>query len=437
MSPDPSIPLETVFSGPDAPSEQDMYKCVHCGFCLQACPTYLQTGLETESPRGRIALMKAVNEGRIGITPGVFRHWDLCIQCRACEVSCPSGVPYGRLIEATMGQVERHRNPPLVSKFFKYILLRHILPRQGILSILVKILRFYQQSGAQRAFRKSRALQIFFARMAKLEKASPQVPATTFKALGQVIPSQHGHKAKVALVSGCIMPLVHGPQMDAVVRVLTRNGCEVMVPSEQVCCGAINTHVGDLEKARDLARQNINAFLITDADAIIVASAGCGIRMKEYHDLLKDDSEYANKALELSSIVKDIHEFLVDLPFRPPKGRLDIGVTYQDSCHLSHAQRITNAPRILLRSIPGLKLVETSNSTRCCGAGGTYMLTQRESSLRLLNSKMREIEDTETEIVATANPGCMLQLQYGVRQTNSTMQVKYITDILDEAYGSE
>ena len=430
-------PPTALFSGPDAPAEEDLYKCVHCGFCLQACPTYVQTGLETESPRGRIALMKAVNEGRIGITPTVFRHWDLCIQCRACEVACPSGVPYGRLIEATMAQVERHRKPSLLPWLAEAVLLRRVLPHQRRLGLLVKGLRLYQHSGAQRAVRKSGVLRLLSARLAELERSAPPVPATSFRPAGQVVPAQGKRRARVALLSGCIMPLVNGPQMEAVTRVLARNGCEVVVTAGQVCCGAINTHVGDLDTARELARRNIDAFLASDLDAVVVASAGCGIRMKEYHDLLRDDVEYADRAAELSALVKDVHEFLVDLPFTPPGGRLGYRVTYQDSCHLSHAQRITEAPRLLLRSIPGLELAEMSDSTRCCGAGGTYTITQRESSLRLLDSKMGAIKDTGAEVVATANPGCLLQLQYGVRREDMPMQVKYATDLLDEAYGAE
>ena len=430
-------PPTALFSGPDAPAEEDLYKCVHCGFCLQACPTYVQTGLETESPRGRIALMKAVNEGRIGMTPTVFRHWDLCIQCRACEVACPSGVPYGRLIEATMAQVKRHRKPSLLPRLAEAVLLRRVLPHQSRLGLLVRGLRFYQRSGAQSAVRKSRILRLLSARLAELERSAPPVPAGAFRASGQVAPAQGRRRARVALLAGCIMPLVNGPQMDAVARVLTRNGCEVVVTAGQVCCGAINTHGGDLDTARELARRNIDAFLASGVDAVVVASAGCGIRMKEYHDLLKDDKEYADRAAELSALVKDVHEFLVELPFTPPGGRLDYRVTYQDSCHLSHAQRITEAPRVLLRSIPGVELAEMSDSSRCCGAGGTYTITQRESSLSLLDSKMQAIKDTGAGFVATANPGCLLQLQYGVRREGGPIQVNYVTDLLDEAYRAE
>ncbi len=431
--PGPSGPL---FSGPDAPSEDDLYKCVHCGFCLQVCPTYLETGLETESPRGRIALMKAVNEGRIGMTPTVFQHWDLCVQCRACEVACPSGVPYGRLIEAARVQVERHRKVALLPRIAAGVLLKHVLPHQRRLGFLVGGLRIYQRLGLQNVVRKTRVLKLLFPKLAALEDSSPALRSAPFKARGQVIPAVGAKRARVALLSGCVMPLIHGAEMDAVVRVLAHNGCEVVVPAGQVCCGAVHSHVGDMERARDMARRNIDVFLASGADAVVVASAGCGARMKEYDHLLKDDPEYADRARELSEIVKDVHEFLVELPFIPPCASIDLRVTYQDSCHLSNAQRITEAPRTLLRSIPGLELTELAEN-RCCGAGGAYMITQREFSVRLLDSKMASVDAIEVDVLATANPGCVLQLQYGAQRNGMPVEVRYVTDLLDQAYSLE
>ena len=435
-SPVPASPI-SLFSGPDAPDESELYKCVHCGFCLEACPTYVATGLETESPRGRIALMKAVNEARIDITPGVVRHWDLCIQCRACEVVCPSGVPYGRLIEATMAQVRGRRRIGLASRVISRLTLRHVVPRQRVLSFLTANLRLYQRSGIQTALRKSKALRLVSTRLAELENSLPQLPSASFRAAGQVIPAIGAKRARVALLSGCVMPLAHGPQINAVVRVLARNGCEVVVPKTQVCCGAINAHVGDLDIARALARRNVDTFLDSGVDAIVVASAGCGSRMKEYGHLLREDDEHAAKSVEFSGLVKDIHEFLVDLPFEAPRGELDCRVTYQDSCHLSNAQRITEQPRALLRSIPGLELVELVNASQCCGAGGTYAITERESSLTVLESKMQAVRDTGAQIVATANPGCVFQLQYGAGREGTSVEVCYVTDLLDRAYMAE
>ena len=425
------------FSSPDGPREEDMYKCVHCGFCLQACPTYLETGLETESPRGRIALMKAVNEGRIGITPEVYRHWDLCIQCRACEVACPSGVPYGNLIEATMSEVELRRKKRFFPRLLGSLVLNKIIPHQRRLEFLASVLRLYQWTGLQTAIRKTKVLSALAPGLAELEMSSPTVSKRRFRSRGQVYPAQGTTRARVAILSGCIMPLMHGPEMEAAVRVLTRNGCEVEVTEGQGCCGAIHSHVGDLDRARELARKNIDAFLSRGVDAVIVASAGCGARMKEYDHLLEDDPDYAGRAAKFSAMVKDIHEYLVDLPFVPPTGRVEKRVTYQDSCHLANAQRVTDGPRAILNSIPGVDLVEMERSDVCCGAGGTYTITEREFSLRVLGSKMRNVGQTGADVLATANPGCVLQLQYGTQRYGPPIEVKYVTDLLDEAYRRE
>ncbi len=430
-------PIGPGFDGDDAPADEDMYKCVHCGFCLQACPTYVQTGLETESPRGRIALMKAVSEGRIGLGEGVYRHWDMCIQCRACEDVCPSGVPYGRLIERTMVQVERRRKVSPLGRLASWLLLGRIIPDQGALTAMVGALRLYQRSGLQRLVRASRLLRLLPGPLAELERSLPAAPDGFFAAEGQVYQAQGAPRASVALLSGCVMPLVHGPQMRTAARVLVRNGVEVSVPRDQVCCGAIHTHVGDVERARDLARRNVEAFGPLPIDAVVTASAGCGTRMKEYGDLLADDPEYAERARELSEKVADIHEFLAGLPIDPPRGRLDLTVTYQDACHLSHTQGVRGQPRELLESIPGLRVVEMRDSTRCCGAGGTYTITQREMSLRLLEDKMDAVRDTGAVVVATGNPGCMIQLQYGAERGCAPVDVKYVTDLLDEAYLAE
>ena len=432
----PTLDTSLLFSGPDAPDESELYKCVHCGFCLQVCPTYVETGLETESPRGRIALMKAVNEGRIGMTDTVVSHWDRCIQCRACEIACPSGVAYGNLIEATMAQAERTRKPGFLMRTVSSLAYDHLIPHRGRLRAVVSLARIYQKSGIQALLRRSKVLNVAPS-LADLESSMPPIPDRGFQARGKTVPPVGERRARVGMLSGCVMPLLHGPEMDAVVSVLVRNGCEVVVPNGQVCCGAINSHVGDLDTTRRLARKNIDVFSAAGLDAVVVASAGCGARMKEYDHLLKADPEYADRARDFSETVKDIHEFLVDLPFDPPVGRVEQRVTYQDSCHLGNAQRITDAPRQILRSIPGVDLVELPNSGRCCGAGGTYAITERDLSLRVLASKMDDFQTTNAEVLTTANPGCLMQLQYGVADRGLPAQVKYVTDLLDKAYRKE
>ena len=434
--PRPAPDTSLLFSGPDAPEESELYKCVHCGFCLQVCPTYIETGLETESPRGRIALMKAVNEGRIGMTDTVVSHWDRCIQCRACEIACPSGVAYGNLIEATMAQAERTRKPGLIARTVSSLAYDHLIPHRGRLRAVVSLARFYQKSGIQSLLRRSKLLKVAPS-LADLESTMPRIPDSGFQAHGKTVPPIGERRARVGMLSGCVMPLLNGPEMDAAVRVLARNGCEVAVPDGQVCCGAINSHIGDLDTTRRLARRNIDVFSSAGLDAVVVASAGCGARMKEYGHLLEADPEYSGRAADFSETVKDIHEFLVELPFEPPVGRVEQRVTYQDSCHLGNAQRITDAPRQILGSIPGIEFVELPNSGRCCGAGGTYSITERDLSLRVLASKMDDFQTTGADILATANPGCLMQLQYGVADRSLPAQVKYVTDLLDEAYRKE
>ena len=423
------------FSNP--PLEEDLYKCVHCGFCLQACPTYVQTGLETESPRGRIALMKGVIEGRLTMNNDVIDHWDMCIQCRACEDVCPSGVPYGNLIEKTMSQVSKSRKTSILTKVVNWLLLRRILTDQIILSGLVGTMRIYQKTGMHKLVSVLKVLHLIPGNLGSLHDSMPRISDKFFSADGQTYHPFGEPKKTVGLLSGCIMPLINGPEMRSAIRVLTRNGVKVVVPKEQGCCGAIHSHVGDLVKARDMARRNIDAFLSKDIDAVLSSSAGCSTRMKEYGELLKDDEVYIDKAKQLEYKVKDINEFLYELPIDPPKGRLESNVTYQDPCHLAHTQKIRSQPRELLKLIPGLNLIEMRNSDRCCGAGGTYVITQHKMSLNLMDDKMKTIEETGAQIVTTGNPGCWMQMNQGTQKTNMSVEVKYVTDLLDASYQAE
>ena len=353
----PVNPLSMVFAGfagPDAPAEEDMYRCVHCGLCLSSCPTYTVTGLEMESPRGRIALMKAVNEGRAEISERIVSHWEACLNCRACEAVCPSGVPYGRMMERTRAQIRSHRRQSAGMKRMTRWFLRMALPRPGLMRMGARMLRFYQRFGTQAVVRKAGLMRLLPRPLRQLE---PQLPQMSRRFFG---PSRRSHmpaegepRMKVALLSGCVMPLMQGPTMEATVRTLTRNGCEVAVPRRQGCCGALNLHAGDLESGRAMAKKNIDAFLASGADRIVTCSAGCGSTMKEYHDLLRDDPEYAEKARLAGEMTQDITEFLAALPFRTPVANLGRKVTYQDPCHLAHAQRITAAPRAILRRHTG------------------------------------------------------------------------------------
>lgn len=430
------------FQGEDVPAEADLYRCVHCGLCLSSCPTYVATGRETESPRGRIALMKAVNEGRLEISPRVASHWETCLQCRACEAVCPSGVPYGRMMESTRSQMLAQYTEAAANKGFGRLFLRQALPHSGRLRLGATLLRAYQRLGLQRLVRSSRVLGFMPGHLAELEAQLPGirgpffVPSSkTFRAPGS--PAGSPPKLTVGLLSGCVMPLVQGGTMDAAVRVLTRNGCDVVVPVGQGCCGALNVHSGDLEYGRSMARHNIDVFLAAGVDRIVVASAGCGSAMKEYHQLLANDETYAAKAEQFSRLAQDITELLVSLPFEPPEGPVHRKITYQDPCHLAHAQRITAAPRQILSSIPGLELVEMEEAAMCCGAAGLYSVSEPELARQILDRKMEYIAATGAAQVVTANPGCMMQLERGLRSMGNSSSVVHVVDVLDEAYQAE
>jgi glycolate oxidase iron-sulfur subunit len=433
----PATQRASNFRGPDVPSPEDMYKCVHCGFCLQSCPTYLETGLEAESPRGRIALMKAVEEGRTEITPAIVGHWDKCLQCRACEVVCPSGVPYGRLMEATRANVESTFKRGFKQRRARNIGFNGVLPNPKRLNRIGGALRIYQNSGLQTFARKTGAVRL--APGGSLEKYLPKLGDKFFITSGQIIRAEGEVRARVAMLGGCVMRLTHGPTLEAVTRVLARNGVEVYVPETQGCCGALNAHSGERDSAREMARRNIDAFLEVETDAIIVAAAGCGSTMKEYGELLANDPKYAEKAEEVAERTKDIHEFLSELGFEKPKGSLstngkDLKVTYQDSCHLGLAQGITGPPRELLNAIPGVEFVEMDESLICCGSGGTYSLLEPEMSLRLAARKTVHIVATGADVVATANPGCVIQMEQALVRAGEGAQVRYVVDLLDESY---
>ena len=381
--------------------------------------------------------MRAVREGRADMTPALVKHWDLCLQCRACEAVCPSNVPYGRLMEATRTEMVGQARRGLGERVARAAGYRWLLPGPRALRTVATGLKLYQKSGFQSAVRATRVLKLAPGGLYRLEQSAPRFRGRSFTPKGQVVPARGARRARVTLLSGCVMPLIHGPTMEATVRVLARNGVEVVVPKSQGCCGTLNIHAGVREKAREMARRTIDALLIDGIDAIVVASAGCGSAMKEYGDLLKGDPQYRERAERFGRLTKDIHEFLAGLPLDPPKAELNVRVTYQDACHLAHAQRITQPPRTLLRAIPGLELVEMPESAVCCGAGGTYFMQEPAMSKRLAERKAKNLVSTDATVVATPNPGCAIQLENALRRLGSKAEVRYVVDLLDEAYGRE
>ena len=407
--------------------EEDIARCVHCGFCLQACPTYLQLGAETDSPRGRIALIDALASGRAEGTPSLVRHLDLCLQCRACETACPSGVQFGRIMERGRAQVmEGERRPAAWG--MRASMLRQLLPHPGRLAFVMSTLRAYQRSPLPGLLRRSGALAALPAVLRSGEASLPDLPAHGF-----VPPAQPaGPTRGVAMLTGCVMPHLYPRTHEATVRVLNALGFRAVFPEGETCCGALSLHAGDRRFARELARRNIDAFLAADVEAVIVNAAGCGSTMKEYGELLADDGEYGEKAARLASMTRDVLEFVAEqeLPVLGPVVRT---VTYQDSCHLVHAQKVKTAPRAILRAIPGLELVEMTAPDRCCGSAGIYSIVEGAMSARVLADKMDDVQATGAGVVATANPGCMMQLEGGMRQRSIDGEVVHVIELLDEA----
>ena len=417
------------FTTPFAPQEDDIYKCVQCGFCLNSCPTYLETGLEAESPRGRLTLMKAVNEGRLELTEQVARHWDLCLQCRACEVACPSGVPYGRaMIGLRAEMAHRVKRPPRV-RFARTVGLRRILPRPKVMRAVGRTVRFFQRSKVRNFVRRT-ILRRGPAYLGATERSMPLIGDDFFVADGSITYPDGTPKAKVNLLAGCVMTMMDAPTIRAAVRVLAHNGYEVRVPLNQGCCGSLNLHAGERVSAMQMVERNAEALLSNEPDAIVTVSAGCGSTMKEYGELLPD----LHGAEELAHRTKDVHELLTEDEVKPPSSPMAATVAFQDPCHLLSTQRISEPPRQLLRLIKGLELVDLNEPNICCGSAGTYSLSQREMSVRLGDRKARNVESTGADIVATANPGCASQLQSSLERIGYDAKVAYVVDLLDAAY---
>ncbi len=407
--------------------------CVHCGFCLPACPTYRVLHVETESPRGRIHLVRAAAEGRIEPTARFAEHLYLCLLCRACETACPSGVRYARIAERAR-EVLGPPGSPAARRVLRLVL-RHLLPSPRRIQLAARALRLYQRSGLSRLL-----AAVLPGRLRDAQSMLPPVPARFFES-GGVYPATGERRARVALLTGCVMSVLFPDVQEATVRVLQRNGCDVVVPGGQGCCGALHVHAGDSAGARELARRNIDAFLQEEVDAVIVTAAGCGAAMKEYAYLLAGDPLYAEKAERFAARTKDATEFLAGLGAVPPAGRPETApaaekVTYQDPCHLAHGQRVRAQPRALLRLL-GADVVEMEASDRCCGSAGIYNLTHAEMSQTLLREKMEAIRATGAAVVAAPNPGCMLQLRYGAAKYAVPVRVVHLLDLLDEAYRNQ
>jgi glycolate oxidase iron-sulfur subunit len=395
------------FQGPDAPTDDDLSTCVHCGLCLNACPTFRITGLETESPRGRIYLMTQWKRGTMPFTEELARHIDLCLGCRTCEAVCPSGVPYGRIIEHGRAEVERLRRPNARS-FVVRQALRRLLGHPGRLRLAGGATRLAQRLRLTGLVPQSRTL--------------PRLARAYRPPAGNVAPAIGERRHRVAFLVGCVMPIFYPSAHEASVRLLQLAGCEVWFPPEQRCCGALFAHNGDLDGARGLRDHNQRAFGMEAFDYLVVNSAGCGAHLKD---------SYAN----LGPRVRDLTELLAEIGLPEPARELRVRVTYQDACHLVHAQRIRSQPRRLISGLPGVELVEMANADICCGSAGIYNAIQPEMSRLILEEKMDDLLATGAQVVVTANPGCQMQLEAGLRaRGRGDVAVKHLAELLADAY---
>ncbi len=419
----------------DKPAQADLDRCVHCGLCLNACPTYRQLGVEMDSPRGRIYQMVQVSQGA-PITDAYQRHMDLCLACRACETACPSGVQYGRLIEAARAQLEPHVRRSWMARLTRRFVFGHLLHSPGTMTFIGSLLYLYQASGLQKLVRLSGILKLM-GKLGRLEQLSPpaQIPFF-FSKVGKTYPAEGKQRYRVAFMAGCIANVSFARLNEATVRVLQKNGCEVVIPAGQNCCGALHVHSGIRDEARKLARANIDAVLPGNFDAIISNAAGCGSTLKEYDELLEHDEAYSAKAHRFVSLMKDVNEFLASIELNPRMAPVNATATYQDSCHLLHGQKIKMAPRKLLSQVPGLDFREMPMADICCGSAGIYNVLENEMSMEVLVSKMANVNSTGAEWVVTANPGCMLQLEAGARLYGAKQRVLHVVEVLDEAYAA-
>jgi glycolate oxidase iron-sulfur subunit len=416
------------FDAHHPPSLELMEKCVHCGFCLPACPTYALWGQEMDSPRGRIYLMKLALEGKAEMNESWVSHIDSCLGCVACMPACPSGVDYGKLIEATRAQIERNYRRPAAEKLHRQLLFE-AFTKPGRMKLLRWPLLAYQKSGLQAALRAIGAFKLLpesvGAMDALLPTASPIEPVAT------ITPAQGVQRKRVGLLLGCVQRTFFSHVNAATARVLSAEGCEVVAPPEQTCCGALLVHAGEEEWAQELARKTIDVFEQANVEAVVINAAGCGSNVKEYGHLLRDDPKYAERAGRFASKCKDISEVLAELSPRAVRRPVNARVAFHDSCHLQHAQGVRTQPRSLLAPIPGMQLLEIPEAPICCGSAGIYNLVQPEAAAELGDRKARLIAPLQPDVVATGNPGCVLQLQASLAKANHRIPVVHTIQLVD------
>ncbi|CAN5790257.1 glycolate oxidase subunit GlcF [soil metagenome] len=428
---DPGIDLQWLSGKIDYRRFQE---CIHCGLCTASCPTYVENGNENDSPRGRIYLMRSVTDGRLALSDEVRNHIDLCLDCRACETACPSGVQYGQIVEPFKVAMQASAPPHRRTSRLQKLILGHLFPYSNRVRFALAPARLLQRLGLFDLIERSGLNRLLPPTLQRMQAMLPKLSTSGRSNLPEVLPPIGEKRARVALFLGCVADAMYPETNAATARVLQQNGCEVVVPRGQVCCGAIHYHSGMEAPAIDFARRNIAGINPDDFDAIIVNAAGCGAMLRDYPHLLQNADDH-DAAARFSNKVLDISEFLVQLGPIAPKHPLPYGkITYHDACHLCHAQGVRAQPRQLLQMIPGVELIPLEESEICCGAAGTYNLTQPEMSERLGVRKMGHIANTGAEAVATGNIGCILQIARKVKESGKPIDVVHSVDLLDRAY---
>ncbi|WP_019502299.1 glycolate oxidase subunit GlcF [Pseudanabaena sp. PCC 6802] len=431
----PTTQLISGFDERNPPDPKLIDACVHCGFCLSTCPSYRVIGKETDSPRGRIYLMDAINEGKIPLSDASAQHFDSCLGCLACVTTCPSGVQYDKLIAATRPQVERQHQRSLTERLLRQLIFA-IFPYPKRLRALLAPLAIYQKLGLQKLVRSTGLLDRLLPRqLAAMESVLPAISPQAFQdSLPQVIPAQGDRRYRVGMILGCVQRVFLPHVNDATVRVLTANGCEVVIPPTQGCCAALTHHQGQDAQTQELARQTIDTFADTNVDAIIINASGCGHTLKEYGHILQDDPEYAEAAKRFASKVKDVQEFLDAVGLTAKLSPLQdepLAVVYQDACHMLHGQKISLEPRRLLRQIPGIQLREPMDAALCCGSAGVYNILQPEVADELGQMKVQNLVNTKASAIASANVGCTIQIRKHLQLQSQAVPVMHPMELLD------
>jgi glycolate oxidase iron-sulfur subunit len=421
-------PALSAFDAHHPPSTEIIDTCVHCGFCLPVCPTYVLWNEEMDSPRGRIYLIKMASEGAATINPQWVGHFDSCLGCMACMTACPSGVDYGKLIEATRAQIERKHERSVGEKLYRRFVFS-TFTRPDRLRLLRLPLLAYQKSGLQAVLRGAGVLKLLPKKLQTMEALLPKLPAS--ESIAAVTPAQGPQRRRVGLLLGCVQREFLPQLNTATIRVLAAEGCEVVAPPEQPCCGALLVHAGEEDAAIALARRTIDVFERAKVDTIVTNAAGCGSNVKEYGHLLRDDPEYSERAKKFAAKCQDVTELLAALEPRAKRNPLRVRVAYHDACHLQHAQGVRLQPRSLLAQVPGLELAEIPESPVCCGSAGIYNLVQPDAANALGDRKAQLIVPLNVDVVATGNPGCLLQLQSALARSGHKTPVVHTIQLLD------